>query len=600
MGLLGICREISSYLNLSLKQLETLSEENLEVFEFPIEIENNKACFRYIGRVIKDVKISDSPYYLRYKLYLLGFRPINNVVDITNYVMWEVGQPLHAFDLEKINQKIIIRSARENEIIRCLDNVERVLTNDILVIADKDRPIAIAGVIGGEDTSISNYTKNIFLESAYFNKSYISKGSRLLKLKTESSRRFEKGLNWEFVDIASKRAAYLISKIAQGTVYKCIDVYKEEIKRKKIKFYVNNINKILGLNLDYVKLDSILERIGIKKLNQFEYEIPYHRDDIESYYDIAEEVSKHIGLENISSNYEAKIIPSFLNKDIYDDAINFLFPRGYYEAKTFSLISEQKAKIFSDEYVKVLNPISLDMNVYRNYIISSLLDSLSINLRRNGYGLKLMEVGNVFRNNKELRSLGIVIGGRKIKKYFENDEYYSIYELKGDIEALMEYLNYKYEFKVSQKQFLRTCVDIYVNDNFIGFLGEMKRSILKLYDIKFPVYVCEIELGSRERSYFVEFSKFPKIEKDISILIKKDKFYAELENEIKSLNPPYLVEFYLIDVYEGPSISKDYKSITFRLVFSSQERTLKDEEVNDILMNIINQIEKRGYIVRRA
>ncbi|MEO0152791.1 MAG: phenylalanine--tRNA ligase subunit beta [candidate division WOR-3 bacterium] len=600
MGLLGICYEIASYLNLSVKDIEMIKKENFEDVNFPIEIENNEGCFRYVGRIIKNVNVSDSPSYLRYKLYLLGFRSINNIVDITNYVMWEIGQPLHAFDLERINEKIIVRNARDGETIKCLDNVERKLSSEILVIADKYKPVAIAGIIGGEESAISNDTKHILLESAYFNKSYISRASRMLKLKTESSKRFEKGLNWEFVEIASKRASYLISKIANGILFNAIDVYKNKIEKKKIKVYLENVNKLLGLNLNQIEFDNILNRIGIKKIEN-EYEIPYHRDDLENYYDIAEEVCKHIGIENIPSNYEAKIIANIskIKKNVYENAINFLFPRGYYEAKTLSLISEQKAKVFYDNYLKISNPISLDMSVYRSYIISSLLDSLSINIRRNGYGLKLMEFGNVFRENKEFESLGIVVGGKKVKSYFEKEEYYSIYELKGDVEVLLNYLNYNYEFKISQRAFLRTCLDIYSDSKLIGFLGELKRSVLKLYDIKFPVYVCEIELDEIKPSYYEEFSKFPKIEKDISILLKKSEYYINLENQLKSLNVPYLYDFYLIDVYEGPSIDKDYRSFTFRLVFLSKERTLRDEEVNEIFMDIINKIEQMGYKVRR-
>ncbi len=600
MGLLGICYEIAGYLKLNVKLPQMLYDEDLENFNFPIEIKDNEGCFRYIGRVVENVDVRQSPDFLRYKLYILGFRSINNIVDITNYVMWEIGEPLHAFDMDKLDELIVVRSANEGEKILCLDGYERVLDSDILVIADKNKALAIAGIIGGEDSSINPITKSILLESALFNKVRISKSSRKLKIKTESSKRFERGLNWDFVEIASRRAGYLINKYCGGIVYKGIDVYEKKIEKKKMKIGISGINRILGTTLSEDELDEILGRIGIKKIDNL-YEIPYHRDDIENENDIAEEVSKHIGLLNIPSYSEFKIFQTpKIKKSVYQIAINFLFPRGYYEAKTLSLISEQKAKAFSENYLRIINPISDQMAVYRNYIISSLLDSLSLNIRRNGYGAKLVEFGNVFRDNKEFMSIGIVVGGKKIKQYFENDEYYSIYELKGDIEALFEYLNCNYTFKVSKRTFLRTCVDIYLEGELVGFLGELKRSVLKLYDVKFPVYVCEIRLLEQKVSSYRELSKFPKVEKDVSVLVRKDKHYLDLENVIKSLNIPYLFDFYLIDVYEGASIGDEYRSLTFRLVFLSNERTLRDEEVNDILMGIIKEIEANGYKVRRA
>ena len=599
MGILGICYEIASYLKMKVI-LPNLINEELDYFEFPVEIVEKDGCLRYIGTIIKDVKISISPDVLRYKLYLVGFRSINNIVDITNYVMWEIGQPLHAFDLNKINEKVIIRRAKNNESILCLDNTLRELNSDILVIADKYKPIAIAGIIGGEETSINNETKDILLESALFNKEFISRASRILKVKTESSKRFEKGLNWEFVEIASKRASYLIKKYASGNIYKPIDIYEQKIEKRKIIVNLEKINQLLGTTLNENEFGEILKHFGIKKISEKTFEIPYHREDIENYYDLSEEIMKFLKINKIPSKTEFKIsdIPKY-KKSIYEIAINFLFPRGYYEAKTFSLISEEKAKIFSNDYLRILNPLSTEMNVYRNFIISNLIDALSLNIRRNGYGAKLLEFGKVYRNNKEFYSLGIVVGGRKIKNYFENEEYYSPYELKGDIEALLEFLNYNYHFEIAQKPFLKTCLEIYIDDENVGFLGEVKRSVLKFYDIKYPVYVCEMNLKDVKPSTYEEISKFPKIEKDISILIRKGDYYLNVEKFIKNLKIPFLIDFYLIDVYEGQSIGEDYRSLTFRLVFNEKNRTLKDEEVNEILMEIIQKLEDNGYKVRR-
>jgi phenylalanyl-tRNA synthetase beta chain len=434
----------------------------------------------------------------------------------------------------------------------------------------------------------------------------------MLKVKTESSKRFEKGLNWEFVEIASKRASYLIKKYANGNVYKPIDIYEQKIEKKIIIVNFKKINELLGTTLSENEFEEILKHFGIKKISKeiasllierpwcALFEIPYHRDDIENHYDLSEEIMKFLKIDNIPSKNEFKIsdIPKY-KKSIYEIAINFLFPRGYYEAKTFSLISEEKAKIFSNDYLRILNPLSAEMNVYRNYIISSLIDALSLNIRRNGYGAKLLEFGKVYRNNNEFYSLGIVVGGRKVKNYFENEEYYSPYELKGDVEALLEFLNYNYHFEIAQKPFLRTCLEIYIDDENVGFLGEIKRSVLKFYDIKYPVYVCEMTLKDVKLSTYEEISKFPKIEKDISILIRKEDYYLNVEKFIKNLKIPFLVDFYLIDVYEGQSIGEDYRSLTFRLVFNDKNRTLKDEEINEILMEIIQKLENNGYKVRR-
>ncbi len=596
MGVIGIAHELAIFLGSKVIYPEVL--EMGDNLEYEIVIDDKQACPRYTGRVIRNVSISDSPAWLRYTLHLVGFRAINNVVDITNFVLWETGHPLHAFDLDRIDERIVVRRAKEGEELLCLDGVKRKLDEDVLVIADVGKPLAIAGIIGGEESSVSWNTRNVFLESAYFDPKVIAKASRKLNVKTESSRRFERQADVEATLLASNRASYLIRKLAGGTIGKPLDVYPNKLSKVIVQVDVGRISSFLGYKVESSVVDELMSRMGAYRLEESRYEIPTRRRDIRTWQDVSEEVARFVGYDEIPSDPSACIFKVGEGKgNIYEQAISFLVSRGYYESKTWSLTSKEKALKFFKAPLEIANPLSAELSVFRPYIVTTLLEALSANLRKNILGGKFAEWGSIYRNGEEL-SLGLVVGGRRLPNP-HSGETYDYYDLKGDVEALLEYFNLSYSFVKDELPFLRICASIIVDGRKVGFLGELRRSVLKMYDIKQRVFVAEISLIKPKTRPIEDIPKFVPAFRDISFIVPKETTYEEIRSFMESLDVPYLEGFYLKDVYEGDPIPQGFVSYTFNLIFRAKDRTLSDEEVNGYFKILMDYLEGRGWKVRR-
>ena len=599
LGVIGIAHEIA-FLHGGEVRIPDVFDGMDGDFQFPIEIADDEGCPRYTGRVIRNVKVGPSPDWLRYTLNLVGFRDINNVVDITNYVLWETGHPLHAFDLNKLKEQILVRRARKGERILTLDGVERELDEDILVIADAEVPVAVAGVIGGELSSVGDDTTEILLESAYFHPPLIARASRKLKVKTESSRRFERGADVEMAPFASHRATHLVRWLAGGQSGPLMDVYPRRIERRIVQVDPERIIRFLGSDgIDGETVRRTLVRMGAKEVGSWRFEIPSRRRDIETWQDISEEVARFVGYSSIPDDTTALISDvGDRGRTIYEEAVDFLVGRGYYEARTYSFISPDRAERFYPEPVKLANPLSEELSTLRPYVISSLLMALSENLRRSLTGARLVEWGSAFRDD-EYVEMGMVLGGRRRPQYGQAERY-DYFDLKGDVEALLDYFNLDYEFEPADYPFFRVGARILSGGEEIGFIGEIKRSIARLYDIKQTVYAARLYLKGKPESKLRDISRFPPVFRDVSFIARSDVPYSEIDRMVRAIatDIPYLDEVVLIDRYEGEPIEEGFVSYTFRLKFVSHERSLTDREVAEAFEKFVEALKSRGLKLR--
>ncbi len=594
---------------------------NGEPFLGKIEILDPEGCFRYAGRCLKGVEVKESPFFLQKRLWLCGLRPINNIVDITNYVLLELGQPLHAFDWEKIeNQTIVIRRAKEGEKILTLDGVERSLSEEDLVIADFSKPMVLAGIIGGEATGVTFKTKNLFLESAWFNPKYIRKSSKRHNITTESSYRFERKVDPEGVILALLRATQLISQIALAKSFsEVVDVYPKIFKPPKILLTKTKVKKYLGFEIPFQEIEKFLQKVGkVEKKSNEELEvIPFsYRQDLELSEDLIEEVARIYGYDKIPSTFPKAILYSKgLSKElkIEKKIKKTLEALGFLEVITYSFIDPQNfAKLnlplgdYRWNFLELTNPISVTQSVMRTSLLPGLLEVACHNFFREVNSLKIFEIGKVFfpaedELAKEVSHLGILLMGniRKEEEWYEELKKFDLFDLKGYLEELLSILNLPVEFKVhSSEPFLKKGLsyDLFLEDQKIGYAGEVKNLVLKEFDLKTVVLVAEINLSSfldqlsLEKKKIKKPPKFPSTFRDVTCILKKEIEIRQILDYIKKLNIPYLEEVKCVKIYEGPPIPKGEKSISLRFIYRAEDKTLKDEEINEIQDKVAQQI----------
>lgn len=615
-SILGIAREVAAVLNKPLKMpdLSYKCEKNLST-KNTISVENlaYDLCPRYSAHLVNDIKISQSPRWLKRRLSIMGLRSINNIVDITNYVLLEIGQPMHAFDLNDLeDNKIVVRRATEGEKIVTLDEKEFSLTNNNLVICDAKKPVAIAGVMGGLNSEIKENTKNIVFESAKFARDNIRKTSKQLGQRTDASSRYEKGVDYYSVEIGLKRALNLINKLDCGKIA-CdyYDLYNAEIKEKVILTTIEKVNNVLGINVPNQTISDILNRLGFGVTindNALKVIVPLYREDVDDYPDIAEEIIREYGYDNI--------VPTLLKtssitnggfteaQTTHEQLKNLLTGYGFNEMINYSFVSEKEYDMFgldkqSDEhkFIKLLNPLGEDLAVMRTSLIPSAVRSACNNLNRKNYDGRLFELAKVY-NPKELplndlpnenEMLSIVVFGEK-------EDFFT---LKGVVEGILDNFCYgqKVEYVKSNKPFLHPtrCADIIVNGQNIGYLGQIHPNIIEKLDADKPVYGCEISYSKLEKQFNNKvvakaISKFPTVERDLAVIIDKSIPCATVEEIIKKASGKYLDSIKLFDIYEGAQVSEGKKSMAFNLVFVADDRTLNIEEVDNIIKKILKSL----------
>jgi len=623
---LGIAREIAAKLNKQVRYPEiNIVSNNENVADYAsITIEDTNICPRYSARIIKNLKIKPSPNWLRNALTKLGIRPINAAVDVTNYVLYEMGQPLHAFDYNRIEgKKIIVRRAKKDETFVTLDGKTRILDDYMIVIVDEKKPIALGGVMGGANSEIAGDTTDILLESAYFNPSLIRKTSKKLGLSSDSSYRFERGVDIENVIPALNRAASLIADLCGGEIVGSeIDVYPESIKLKEISLRFDRARKIIGCDISNEFMLQVFENLGFEKIEQTndyaKYRIPHRRNDIFEEIDLIEEVARFYNYDNIEPNYVSSITFSenIVDKKLqifpFKDKIrNYLVSNGFTEILTQNMIDSRSAELFTSNPVKIANPLGEELSIMRPSIVPSILKTINLNIRYGNNNLKLFEIGKVFKHSddnnvvlsgyEEREILAISLVGKTFpKQWSEKERQFDFYDLKGFIEDLADFLNLPITFSkiVENSIYSPNSVKIELDKSTIGCCGYLNRGILKNYDIEEDVLLAEIDFSqithfNTVESKYIPVSPFPTVDRDLAFIVDENTDAKKILDEILSNGGKLLSNVVIFDVYAGGNIPEGKKSLAFSLIFLSSERTLTDEEVDNTINQMIKAIENK-------
>lgn len=614
---IGFAYEIASILNkkVTLPNLQYHEVEDDINNHFTLEVNTNK-CPYYLAKMVKDIKVGPSPEFIRKRLVSAGMRSINNVVDISNYVMLEFGQPMHFFDYDKLGNKILVRDAKENEEVITLDGKNRVLTPNDIVITDTNKPVCIAGVMGGENTEVDDNTKNILIESAIFDGISIRNTANRLNLKSEASIRYGKGLNYEYTKMAIDRACYLLEKYAGAKVLTGIVSHDKLDKTpKQITFESKEVSNLLGLTLTNEDIKTELDRLGFEyeyKDNKFIATIPNRRLDIDPYVnDIAEEIGRLYGYHNLKST----LPKTNTRRGVYvgdvgirKDVSKRLRTLGLNECKTYTLTTPDMAKMFkydNRESIVLPNPISIDKSVIRTSILPSLLNTYQYNKSRGVKDVLIYEIAKTYDTNyQEVSKVAMLLKGTYLSNSWQginiNVDFYLV---KGIIENLFNYLGFKnrYSFEVVSVPELHPGISakILVDREEIGIIGKLHPNISND-----DIYVCEFSLTSLYNKKikpikYKETSKYPSIVKDVSFIVDKDTMAIDIENTIKKSGGRLLESITVFDYYSGDKIDLDKKSLAFKLTFTDSSRTLEEKEVMDIFNKIISDVvTKRDAVLR--
>lgn len=604
LSIVGMAREVAATYKTDLKMPEIiLKEEADEKAEdvAKITIDAPDLCKRYVARIVKDVKIEPSPLWMQRRLQACGVRSINNIVDITNYVMLELGQPLHAFDLDKLEgRSIIVRRGRDSEGIVTLDGVFRSLSNDMLVIADEKKPVGIAGVMGGEESEINNSTKCILLESANFDGPCIRRTSRRLGLRSEASMRFEKGLDPEICKVAADRACQLIETLGAGKVLKgYIDVYPEKINPRKIILRPDKINRVLGTEIPLDEMLDILERlgIGIERDSDCMFAIiPTFRPDIAREADLVEEVGRIYGYDRLPSTLpqgNVTIGKTEAPQKLYYATKQILKDLGYSEIYTYSFVSP---KVFDKintplenplrQAISLMNPLGEDQSVMRTTLIPNMLDTIAYNLNQKIEEIRLFEIGTVYIP-KELPLRELPYENKKLALGLCGKQT-NFYELKKTIETLFALLKIKgYTFEHYRHFAFHPgrCARVLIDGEEIGIVGEIHPDVNENYDINPRVYICEIDMDLLIKKAAVEIKfndlpRYPASSRDLAIIVEERMPAGNIINTIKETESELVEKVELFDIYTGDQIKKGFKSLAFSITYRAKDRTLTDEEIN--------------------
>jgi phenylalanyl-tRNA synthetase beta chain len=622
LSMLGMARETAATFDKELIMPDLTMKNEVDKIEdyISVDVENDELCKRYSGKVIKNIKIEESPSWLQLLLMKAGVRPINNIVDITNYVMLEYGQPIHAFDLNTLNgNKIIVRTAKKGEVITTLDEVERKLERSNLLICDADKPVAIAGIMGGYNTEIKNETENIFIEVANFDGENIRKSSKNLGLRTEASARYEKGVSPSIVEDVIKRVCNLVEMLNVGEIVKgIIDEYPNKKVEKEIVVRVKRVNKLIGIQLEASEMVEILEKLNIKAIIDGENIIatpPLYRLDLNIEIDFVEEIARIYGYENIESTLPAG---SSWGEKTYSQTIDslaktILLSDGVSEITTYSFISPSTLDDLriSDEsylrrYVKIENPLGEEFSMMRTTLIANMLKVIRNNYNRKIEEVKLFELGNIFIP-KQIPVVDMPYENKRlvIGSYGKNETFYTI---KGVLENLLDGLGIK-DYKLLKEKndsifHPGKCATIVWNEKVIGTIGEIHPKTIANFDIDTDVYIIDLDFetileNSNIDIKYEKIAKFPTIQRDIALLVKKEVTHQEIIDVIEKNAGKYLESVTLFDIYEGKQIEEGYKSMAYNLTFRSKERTLKEKEITKKYDVIIRELEEKLAIKLR-
>ena len=624
LSIIGIAREVAAVFGRPLKAPDTGLKGELPDSNIAVEILSPELCNRYTGRQITGVKVCDTPDWIKNRLEKCGIRSLNNnVVDITNYVLLELGHPLHAFDADKLSGgRIRVARAGEGKTMTTLDGVGRELSADMLLIWDGRDPVAIAGVMGGEESSVTPATRNIFLESAYFEPTSIRRTSKTLGLKTESSYRFERGTDIVFLENALNRAALLMQQTGGGTIHKIVDAYPEKYVPASVEAGYARINSLLGTSIGKDEMRGLLQRVGIRTEDRgvtfLAFPPPYRRD-VKAYYDILEEVARIFGFGRIEvKTPQTSLSEGVLNRrEINSGRIREAVRKtGFTEVVNYSFMNEADLDMLligADDarkrYVRVKNPLRQEDALMRTTLLPSLLKNFLYNLSRGMRDIRLFESARVFIGNgsqlpdEELMVCGILF--RENMASVWKEEAPSFYIAKGTIESLFGELKVQgCSYKPSEEPFLHKgkSADIELGGRKIGFIGELTPGVVEKLDLKIKkpeIVVFELNLEKLlplvpEKLTYVQIPKYPAVERDIAIILDDGITSAEVMNELSGYRSEVIEKVELFDHYKGKNMPQDKKSLGYRITYRSADRTLTDDEVEAVHGGLV------GYILKKT
>ena len=609
LSILGMAYEIGAIYDKPVKEVELEHKETGEDINktFSIDIKTDN-CKMFLVKKVEDVKIKESPAFIKNRLIASGIRPINNVVDISNYVMLELGQPLHFYDADRLGNKIVVRMAEEGEKLTTLDDIERDLSSEDIVIADATHGVGLAGVMGGLETEVEEDTKNVIIESAIFDSVKVRKTSKKI-LRSEASNRFEKGIDPKRTYMAIERACRLLEKYADGKVVTGIVKYdKTDVKDKEIEIKFKDINDVLGTVIPNEEILNVFRKLGFTYTSDSEkaiVKVPSRRLDISIKEDLIEEVSRIYGVDNIEG--KLPVVP--MRKGSYDktqrEIRNKMISLGLNETLSYILINDKEVRNYTlDEFepLKLLDPITEDRNTLRYSMIPSLYKIYEYNNAREQKDISIFEIGKGFYKKGEVygedTKLCVLMTGKYLLGIENNKNNVDFYVIKGVAEEILEYLGYENRYSFIKEQMPKEMhpgqsAYINVNGTNVGIIGKIHPNITKE-----DVYVLEINLDELlqkkvGKMKYKEISKFPSIKKDLAFVVNKNMISKDIEKVIKNAGGSLLTKIEVFDVYEGSNLPEDKKSIAYSLTFLDNKKTLTDEEINNIMNKIIENVTTR-------
>ena len=634
-SVIGIAREIAALTGNPLKVPGIRDQRSGEKVQdlVAVRIDDAELCPRYTARVIKGVKIGPSPEWLRSTLEKVGIRSISNVVDVTNFVMLEIGQPLHAFDYHLISRSrrgdeaekptIIIRRATQGEKFKTLDNVERTLNADMLLIADEQKGIALAGIMGGQNTEINDHTKDVLIESAYFNPTNIRRTSKTLGLRSESSYRFERGADVGICDWASQRAAQLILETAGGQLAESVvDAYPKPATPKQISLRHQKVGELLGVSISAEEQVRLLKNLGFQPVSFGEganatFEIPTFRVDMKRDVDLIEEIARLHGVEKIPATPPRGAIGSNAYDTVHDqiaEARRILAGLGLNEAQGQTLVSNAECRTQTAELVPLANPLSSDMDVLRPSLLPGLIHSLRHNVSRKNYDVALFEVGRTFQRAavaqpagqggvKEERRIAIAITGQRNPLFWsggEREAKFDVYDLKGVIEEFFDQFGLRgmtYNRRAESTELFLESATIQLGKQQLGEFGQLVPALAKKYDLRDAVFLAELNLDlllarRNPSKSFKSIPSLPSIRRDVAMLVPEATTHDAILQIVKQTKPANLESVELFDVFRGKNVPEGQKSLAYAFTYRNAEKTLTDAEATAAHEKLVEQFKK--------
>jgi len=619
---LGVARDLAAAVGKKVKRPKISLKEDKKVSIkklASVRIENAEACPRYTARLIQNVKVQESPTWLKQLLNAAGLRSINNVVDVTNFILLEYGQPLHAFDYDMLaGHAIVVKNSIAGEKFTTLDGKTHELNGTDLMICDGEKPVALGGVMGGLNSEISNSTTNVLLESAYFSPKEVRRTAKRLGINTDASYRFERGADPNIVDEASARAASLITELSGGTIVSgVIDVYPKKISPKKITLRTERVNHLLGTEIPSSTIRSLLESIEIKvekgkQKDTLVCKVPTFRPDIEQEADLIEEVARLYGYDNIPNVTTSEVVFSAPSKD--EERIqqirSWFESNGFNEIITNSLIDPSIASIFSEQLVKVKNPLSVELEVLRPSLMPTMLSSISYNFNHGVESIRMFEIGSVFnleekpeksiyiQGYSEQVKLAVCISGiHHSNSWYQKSQESDIYDLKGVVESFLNKLaldNINLICYDAPSSLTEQTLGIEINGTYLGFIGKCSKEVLAKFKVEKDVFFGELSLeqllklhGERK---FKEFSKFPTVVRDVAFIVDRNIPVKNLEETIRQAGGALVKAVTLFDIFEGGALGEGKKSTAFSLSINSYEKTLTDAEIDSVVKNVVTKV----------